>query len=503
MTQKKKIILQAETRGAKEAQKQFKGIGTSIKGVAAQYLALGVAIAGSLRFLKDSISKFQVQELAEKRLEVALGRTSKALLDQAAALQKSTSFADEEIIQGQALIAAFVDEEDAIKKATVATLDLAAAKGFDLRAAADLVSKTLGSSTNALTRYGIKVEGAVGSTERLESLTNNVAKAFSGQAAAAMETMSGRVENLSNSFGDMQEKIGETISVMDEAFGITSVLSGLFEEIGRQVEGYGTSIKNVLQFVGLMDEEEKEVTETLKDQTDAVNEAANAFNVWNQKRIEGIEKAQQEAEWLAIVNQAWLEQSDLLQGPVSEGLDRAKAATAGVVEAIGDIPEVSSNAQDGFNDMADDIINRNRALADSMAGVLENAMMSNQNFFLATVQGFKNMLSQMLAEMVAKAAIFQILNWVSGGTFGQSQGGFTSFLFGSRASGGPVNEGQPYVVGERGPEVFVPHGNGDIIPNEQVGNTVNITFAGNITDKRYVNDFLIPQIKTAVRQGIA
>jgi hypothetical protein len=37
---------------------------------------------------------------------------------------------------------------------------------------------------------------------------------------------------------------------------------------------------------------------------------------------------------------------------------------------------------------------------------------------------------------------------------------------GYRAEGGPVSRGQPYVVGERGPELFVPRGAGNIIPNK-------------------------------------
>lgn len=43
-----------------------------------------------------------------------------------------------------------------------------------------------------------------------------------------------------------------------------------------------------------------------------------------------------------------------------------------------------------------------------------------------------------------------------------------------RATGGPVAAGQPYVVGERGPELFVPAGNGRIVPNAaMMGDTVN------------------------------
>ena len=37
-----------------------------------------------------------------------------------------------------------------------------------------------------------------------------------------------------------------------------------------------------------------------------------------------------------------------------------------------------------------------------------------------------------------------------------------------RATGGPVNAGQPYMVGEKGPELFVPRNNGGIIPNIKV-----------------------------------
>ena len=47
-----------------------------------------------------------------------------------------------------------------------------------------------------------------------------------------------------------------------------------------------------------------------------------------------------------------------------------------------------------------------------------------------------------------------------------------------RATGGPVSSNQPYMVGEQGPELFVPKGNGDIVPNNQMGGvTVNFNNA--------------------------
>jgi hypothetical protein len=38
-----------------------------------------------------------------------------------------------------------------------------------------------------------------------------------------------------------------------------------------------------------------------------------------------------------------------------------------------------------------------------------------------------------------------------------------------RAMGGPVSGGSPYVVGEKGPELFVPHASGTIVPNNKMG----------------------------------
>jgi len=46
--------------------------------------------------------------------------------------------------------------------------------------------------------------------------------------------------------------------------------------------------------------------------------------------------------------------------------------------------------------------------------------------------------------------------------------GFFGKLFG-RASGGPVSSGTPYMVGEQGPELFVPGASGSIIPNNKLG----------------------------------
>ena len=61
-------------------------------------------------------------------------------------------------------------------------------------------------------------------------------------------------------------------------------------------------------------------------------------------------------------------------------------------------------------------------------------------------------------------------------------GGAIKSAFGFRAMGGPVNSGSPYVVGEKGPELFVPRSSGSIVPNGAMGSSggsaggVNVTY---------------------------
>lgn len=66
-----------------------------------------------------------------------------------------------------------------------------------------------------------------------------------------------------------------------------------------------------------------------------------------------------------------------------------------------------------------------------------------------------------------------------------------------RISGGRVNEGQPYMVGEAGREMFVPQSSGTIVPNNQLGSpNVNITIMANDTEG--FDDLLLKRRSTIV-----
>jgi len=52
--------------------------------------------------------------------------------------------------------------------------------------------------------------------------------------------------------------------------------------------------------------------------------------------------------------------------------------------------------------------------------------------------------------------------------------------------GGPVAGGNPYIIGEKGPELFVPSTNGTVIPNNQLkksGSSVDLNITVNGGDR--------------------
>jgi len=74
-----------------------------------------------------------------------------------------------------------------------------------------------------------------------------------------------------------------------------------------------------------------------------------------------------------------------------------------------------------------------------------------------------------------------------------------------RADGGPVSSSTPYLVGEVGPELFIPGRGGTIIPNDQLtgraGNTYNITVQAGIGDPREIGRAAVEAIRAFERSS--
>lgn len=188
--------------------------GTIAKGI---LMSDGIKEMGKtiLDFAVSSVEAYAKQETATNKLQVAfknqgveVSSATKDAVDYAAALQKVTAFADEDIIASEALLAAFGSTGDQLKKATKAALDLSHGLGIDLHAATLLVAKASEGNTTALSRYGLKISSTIPEGEKFAAVLEKINEKFGGSAQAALDTVAGKVTNLRNRLVDIQEDIG-------------------------------------------------------------------------------------------------------------------------------------------------------------------------------------------------------------------------------------------------------------------------------------------------------
>ena len=110
---------------------------------------------------------------------------------------------------------------------------------------------------------------------------------------------------------------------------------------------------------------------------------------------------------------------------------------------------------------------------ESFKGVIKGTMSVQdafRNMFGRIADHFLDMAAQMMATQIQRGILGMFSNLFNPISLGNDVQGFvggqTPVL---AANGGPVGMRKPYIVGERGPELFVPNQSGNIIPNHDLG----------------------------------
>ena len=113
-----------------------------------------------------------------------------------------------------------------------------------------------------------------------------------------------------------------------------------------------------------------------------------------------------------------------------------------------------------------------------------DAIKEGKNAFQAFGQAILQSLVQVIQKLIQTAILASIISLISGGASNAAKGGlsfasaFKNQFGGFRAAGGPVQPGQSYVVGEKGPEIFRPNTSGSIISNSNLNTAGSFNNAG-------------------------
>ena len=251
-----KSKLNEGTGALKKHSSQANSTGLSLKNLAKKAVGVVGAYAGFreiVNFSKDCVSAADTQVRAETRLEQLMMNVKGTTLENVNAMKKYsselqgvTTVGDEATIQGASQLATFQLQSDTIKKLLPSLQDLAVSQygvtvsGDQMQQMANLMGKVMTGNVGSLTRYGVtmdetqkKILKTGTESQKASMLVEVMNKNFGGLAASMATTPEGKIVQIKNAWGDMQEVIGAKLyPVVTDFFGLVaqkmpSIQSGL------------------------------------------------------------------------------------------------------------------------------------------------------------------------------------------------------------------------------------------------------------------------------------
>ena len=457
------------------------GVKTFTRSIAPLLKAL--AIAATARFVFVQTAELETQR---KSLEVLTGSLSKTnqIIKEIQDFGAVTRFTSSELIEQTKRLKAFGFETEELVDTTKRLANVAGATGADLQGIAlafgqirakgklqreeelQLLERGVDITTELKKITGLQGEefesamrkGKIGADLVNQALINLTSEggAFFGGATKQATTLNGKLSTLVDSVQTLARTVGEILGpaikfVLDQTTKAVQALDRIFkrfQNIGKL--GFGTVLgaenkarEDALRLtktkfgddvkLGLFGNKEankflKERTAELTKQNIITEEARQKEFVHNEeKRNALVDEAQKNAE----INK-------LLDGK-NDKLDKTIDKTKGIKDAFAEIGETIGSQ---ITDALVGAINGTKSLGESAKAILND-----------------------LANSLLRMGINSMLGGMFGGT------GIGKFL--GFANGGRPPVGRPSIVGERGPELFVPSTAGQIIPNNKMGGTTN------------------------------
>jgi len=245
------------------ASKAASGIGAAFSALTGPVGIALVAIGSVVATLNKVTSAASEQEDAVNRLNIALKASgdfseeaTKELQDYASELQKVSRVGDEVTLSNLALLKSLAPlTNEGLKQANTAAVNLSAALRIDLESAIRLVGKAANGNIEAFKRYGVEIKKGKTDAETFSNTLQEIGK-FGNVAEKDVQTFSGSISLLGNSFGEILEELGKfvtenttlNLSIKNSAIFFLELADSIKDF--RQSISDGTSVFSKLSVVG-------------------------------------------------------------------------------------------------------------------------------------------------------------------------------------------------------------------------------------------------------------
>ncbi len=405
-----------------------------------------------------------------------------------------------------------------------------------------ILEEKLGITRMEISAFGKTAEGARKITE---ALADGIQERYSGATQRVVKNLSTEFSNASIAIKNVADDFGQGLSpaLKEAVSSFTSIINENRETIGALGELTGVALKGLVAGLNLLFKTIGKIIDLFKSFVNTIRETISAVTDFKNKvvnQFDGLQKGISEkvkgardsvVSFFGDMYEKVVGGSivpDMVDDVTAEfnRMDRSIRSTLGrmsiadeieeaidadvFIQALGRVTEEGFTPLEGkikavtsgitaFRDTASssltDVIMGTKSLRDALGEIVNNTLR-------ALIQGFINLgitifilepLERFLRRQVdnqrklnsqlkTEIALRTVLAFLTGG----------ASLFSPRALGGPVTANQPFLVGERGPELFVPNSSGNIVPNNEIGfndgiaqgsgGTTNVTFNINTID---------------------
>jgi len=387
-------------------------------------MAGAAALAYGAVLLKQGVESAIADEAAQVKLATSLRNVTGATDAQISAIESQilqtsllTGLTDDQLRPSlDRLIRATKDSDAALKLQSVA-IDVAAGSGKSLEAVTNAMAKAAEGNTASLAKLGVGLTSAQLKTMSMDDITKQLASTFANQASMQADTFAGKMARLKVAIDEGKETIGSFVLDAITPM-IDIVVNTVIPAVSSFIDSIGGKEGLTSAFMGFFD-------------------GAKALFI---PIFEGIKFAFDQIKDAVMANKdqfaALFSFLSKYVAPLLGGV--LKLAIEGIGVALGVVINVVGTIIGGFERLFD--------IIKSVVGAIQS-----------------------LINLVARNPVVAGI----GNALSSAFGGF-------RANGGAVTGGTPYVVGERGAELFVPNSSGTIVPNGGMGSTINLTVNGAI-----------------------
>lgn len=460
--------------------------------------ALGAAVIAEASravydFGKDSIEAYRGASASQRQLDDAYKRFPQIadvsiakLREQAAAIEAKTGADADDIAGGQAVLARYKLTGKQISAMTPLLVDYAKRTGKDIPTASGTLGKAIMGNAKAMKELGIKFKDTGDPAKNYELIMAGLKEKVGGFAESEATTLDGKLSILQTKFGNLQESVGEKLvpvilTLADGAQKLVGWIEQNASWLGPLATGLGitTAAFAALNLVMSLNPFGIIVV--------AIGALVGGL-IWAYQNV-GWFKDGVDAAFKGIGDIArWLWNNALapaLRGIVN-GFAWVVDGLAGMLEGLGQIPgfEWAKEAGKSLRGMAQgarDAANGIKDIPDAKPEIKVNDKVTapirkidkqiqsvKDKIVKAKAKGDTKAVDQLKEKLdKLKDKKVKITTEINLGTHTKVALKVTNagtVKLGFLAKGGPAKKGQPYVVGEERPELFVPDEDGTILP---------------------------------------